>query len=112
MSRSWWPLTRRCKTVKTDDDGPKTEEQPAAPPILETQLALVPDGAAVPDESSVADETSAAEEAPIEPSAGEEPPPVADVNELAEGLSPPVEVNEAAPTDPIESTNPNENATS
>ncbi len=100
------------QTAKTDDGGPKTEEQPAAPPILETQLALVPDGAAVPDESSVADETSAAEEAPIEPSAGEEPPPVADVNEVAEGLSPPVEVNEAAPTDPIESTDPNENAAS
>jgi segregation and condensation protein B len=78
-------------TTETGDDGLKTEEQPAAPPILETQLALVSDGASV------------SAEAPIEPSAGEEPPNVAEMDELAKNSSSPVEVNEIAPSDAIES---------
>jgi segregation and condensation protein B len=85
-------------TAKTADEGPKTD-QPLPAPIRETQLSLVPDGSSVPDEASMPDEPAVAEEAPIEPSGGDEPPPV-------------TKVSEAASADPIEITDPNENAAS
>ena len=78
-------------TTKTEHEGSGTAEKPAALPIRETQLTLVSDG------------SSAADEAPIEPSGGDEPPPVVDVNEAAEAATPPVEVDEAAAPTPIES---------
>jgi segregation and condensation protein B len=91
--------------TKTDDCGPKMAEKPTPPPIRETQLELVA------DEPSAADE-AADKAAEIEQSGDNEPPPVTDVNEAAEASSPPVEVDEAAVTDPIETADSNENAAS
>jgi hypothetical protein len=58
----------------------------------------------VPDEMPATDGAMATEETPIEPSDGDEPPPVADVSEVAEASTSPVEVDEAASPNPIEST--------
>ncbi|MBI5565335.1 MAG: SMC-Scp complex subunit ScpB, partial [Chloroflexi bacterium] len=99
--------------TKTADGGVKTAEKPAQP-ILETQLALVPDETSAPEEAAAADEAATADEtaaaaevadkaAEIEQSGGDEPPPVTDVNEAAESSSPPLEANEAAAANPIES---------
>lgn len=105
----------------TADEAPKTEDKPTPPPIRETQLALVPDEAtaaeasAVAEEASVADESAvvedvlvadeatAANETPIEQSEGNKLPPAAEVNEAAEVVDPPVDVDEAASPDQTES---------
>lgn len=97
---------------KADDGGPKTDEKPAPPPIRETQLELVPAETPPADDASAAVDASAAADAPIEQSGGDEPPPVTEINEVAEAAIPPVDDHEAASINPTEMPDSDENAAS
>lgn len=104
--------------VKPEDGGPKTEEKPTLPPILETQLPLVPEETAAAETAPTSEavaaviDATAADEVAIEQSGDEEVEVATEIEERAESPTPMVEADEGAATTPIETSEPNENAAS
>ncbi|MFN8597285.1 MAG: SMC-Scp complex subunit ScpB [Anaerolineae bacterium] len=98
--------------VKTEDGGPKTDEKPTPPPILETQLPLVPEDAPVAQAEAIAVDETVTAEPLLEQSGGEEAAGVTEINAVAESPTPLVELDEGASTAPVETSESNENAAS